>query len=326
MLEGSVRRGAGKVRINAQLIDATSGGHLWAERYDRDLEDLLAVQDEVTRTIVSALRVKLTPDEAARRETHRKIDPEAYDLFVRASQNLLQFRPEALLEARAMLERAIELDPGMAVAYARLSIVHTVEYANQWNAPGPDHVSKAVELARKAVQLDENEPRSYEALAIALFQSRKPDEAERAAERVVELDPNYASGYVELGNARHFKGEHDKAVEFYRQAHKLDPQFDLALQFLGRALLALGRFDEAEAAFKRRLALAPRSDMTRFYLASLYGRTGRHEEARKFWRELLEVKPDFSVGHFKQVLPYPDPAAFDWFLDGIRQAGIVIEN
>jgi len=254
VLEGSVRRGAGKVRINAQLIEAASGGHLWAERYDRDLEDLLAVQDEVTRTIVGALRVKLTPDEAARRKTHRKIDPEAYDLFVRASQNLLQFRPDALLEARAMLERAIEIDPDMAVAYARLSIVHTVEYANQWNTPGPDHVDRAVELARKAVRLDENEPRSYEALSIALFQARKPQEAEHAAGRVVELDPNYPSGYVELGNARHFKGEHNKAVAFYQQAHKLDPQFDLALQFLGRALLALGRFDEAEAAFKRRLA------------------------------------------------------------------------
>jgi adenylate cyclase len=275
---------------------------------------------------VGALRVKLTPDEAARRKTHRKIDPEAYDLFVRASQNLLQFRPDALLEARAMLERAIEIDPDMAVAYARLSIVHTVEYANQWNAPRSDHVFRAVELARKAVRLDENEPRSYEALSIALFQARKPQEAEHAAGRVVELDPNYPSGYVELGNARHFKGEHNKAVAFYQQALKLDPQFDLALQFLGRALLALGRFDEAEAAFKRRLALAPRSDMTRFYLVSLYGRTGRIEEARKLWRELLEVKPDFSVRHFKQVLPYTDPAAFDWFLEGIRKAGVVIEN
>jgi adenylate cyclase len=123
----------------------------------------------------------------------------------------------------------------MAVAHARLSIVHTVEPVER---PGAGHVSTALELARKAVQLDENEPKAHETLAIALARSRKLDEAERA----IELDPNYASGYV-VGNVRHFKGEHESAVEFYRKAHKLDPQFDLALQFLGRALFALGRFD-----------------------------------------------------------------------------------
>ena len=322
VLEGSVRRAAGRIRINAQLIDAMTGGHLWAERYDRDLEDIFAVQDEVTRTIVGALRVKLTADEEARRESLRKVNPEAYDLLVRASQNILQFRPDALREARAMLERAIELDPALAVAYARLSIVHSVEYANQWNDPQPNHLTKALALARKAVELDENEPRAHDALAIALLWSRQLDEAERAAERMIELDPNYASGYLELGNVRHFKGEHESAAELYTQAHRLDPQFDLALHFLGRALFALRRFDEAEAAFKRRLALIPRSDMTRFYLASLYGHTGRHDEARRVWRELLEIKPDFSVGHFKRILPYRDPASFDWFVDGVREAGI----
>jgi adenylate cyclase len=323
LLEGSVRRAGGKVRINAQLIDSATGGHLWAERYDRDLEDIFAVQDEVTRTIVGALRVKLTPDEVARRGNRGKIDPEAYDLLVRASQKILQFRPEAVMEARAMLERAIELDPGLSVAYARLAILHTVEYANQWNDADAEHVPKALELARKAVELDENEPKACDALAIALMWSRELDAAERAAERMIELDPNYATGYVELGNVHHFKGEHARSIEFYEKGHALDPQFDLALHFLGRALFALGRFDEAEAVFKRRLAFAPGSDMTRFYLASLYGYTGRHDEARLMWRELLAIKPDFSVERFRRILPYRDPATFDWFVDGIREAGIV---
>jgi adenylate cyclase len=131
---------------------------------------------------------------------------------------------------------------------------------------------------------------------------------------------------VELGNVHHFKGEHESAVEFYRQAHKLDPQFDLALQFLGRALFALSRYKEAEAAFKRRLALAPRSDMTRFYLASLYGRTGRYEEARELWRELMNINPRFSVDHFRQILPYREPTAFDWFAAGLREAGIPLQG
>ena len=228
VLEGSVRRAAGRIRINAQMIDATTGGHLWAERYDRDLEDIFAVQDEVTRTIVSALKVKLTADEEARRGSRGKVNPEAYDLLVRASQHILQFRPEALREARAMLLRAIELDRNLAVAHARLSIVHSVEYANRWNDPQADHLTKAWAIASKAVELDENEPRAHDALAIALLWLRRLDEAERAAERMIELDPNYASGYLELGNVRHFKGEHESAVELYRKAHRLDPQFDLA--------------------------------------------------------------------------------------------------
>jgi len=326
VLEGSVRRAANMVRINAQLIDATTGGHIWAERYDRNLEDIFAVQDEVTRTIVGALRVKLTPGETARREKRGKIDPEAYDLLVRASQNIRQFRPEALTEARTMLQRVLELEPGSAVAYSRISVIHSVRYANDWHVPGQDHLSEALQLARRAVELDESEPLAHDALAIALLWSRELDGVERAATRMTELDPNYASSYLELGNVHHFKGQHDRAVELYRQAHKLDPQFDLTLQFLGRALLALGRFEEAEAAFKRRLALTPRSDMVRFYLASLYGHTGRHGEARTLWRELLDLNPHFCVGRFKRILPYRDPAAFDWFVDGVQQAGIPVEG
>jgi adenylate cyclase len=324
VLEGSVRRAAGKVRINAQMIDATTGGHIWAERYDRDLEDIFAVQDEVTRTIVSTLRVKLTADEEARRGKRSKIDPEAYDLLIRANQNIRQFRPEALMEARGMLERVIEIEPGSAIAYSRLSLIHFVEYVNQWHGPWVDHLPRVLRLARRAVEMDESEPLAHDALSIGLLWSRCHDEAQRAAERMIELDPNFASGYMELGNVHHFKGEHERAVELYRQAHRLDPQFDLSLQFLGRALLVLGRFDEAEAAFKRRLALAPRSDMARFYLASLYGRTGCHDAAKKLWSELLKIEPDFSVEHFKRILPYRDPAAFDWFIDGLCQAGLAV--
>lgn len=179
---------------------------IWSETFN---PAVAARQDEVTRTIVGALKVKLTADEEARRESLRKVNPEAYDLLVRASQNILEFRSDALREARSKLERAIELDPALIVAYARLSIVYSVEYANQWNDPQPKHLTKALALARKAVELDENEPRAHDALAIALLWSRQLDEAERAAERMIELDPNYASGYLELGNLRHFKGEHE---------------------------------------------------------------------------------------------------------------------
>lgn len=285
VLEGSVRRAANRIRINAQMIDGATGGHLWAERYDRGLEDIFAVQDEVTRTIVNALRVKLTAGEEERRESRGKVDPEAYDLLVRSRQAILQFNALSSMEARRMLHRVLEIDPGMAAAHASLSIIALTDFINQWNGATPDNLTQALGLAQEAIDTDGSEPQGHYTLALALSWMRRLDEAEHAAERAIELDPNSANAYTALGTIRDFQGRHEEALALYTRAHRLDPQFDLSLHFQGRALLNLGRFDEAEVAFKRRLLLAPRSDMTRFYLACLYGRTGRHEEARGYWRE-----------------------------------------
>ncbi|WP_027992320.1 adenylate/guanylate cyclase domain-containing protein [Sinorhizobium meliloti] len=324
VLEGSVRRAANRIRINAQMIDGTTGGHLWAERYDRGLEDIFAVQDEVTRTIVNALRVKLTAGEEERRESRGKVDPEAYDLLVRSRQAILQFNALSSMEARRMLHRVLEIDPGMAAAHASLSIIALTDFINQWNGATPDNLTQALGLAQEAIDTDGSEPQGHYTLALALSWMRRLDEAEHAAERAIELDPNSANAYTALGTIRDFQGRHEEALALYTRAHRLDPQFDLSLHFQGRALLNLGRFDEAEVAFKRRLLLAPRSDMTRFYLACLYGRTGRHEEARGYWREVLGVNPSFSVDHLRRSLPYQDPHLMDRLVEGLREAGVSI--
>ncbi len=324
VLEGSVRKAANRIRINAQMIDGTTGGHLWAERYDRGIEDIFAVQDEVTRTIVGALKVKLTPGEETRREGRAKVDPEAYDLLVRSRQTMMQLSAQASREARGMLERVIAIDPELAAAYARLSIIAFAEYVNQWNDAGPDNLTQSMELARKAIELDDTEPQAHISLALILAWTRSLDEAEVHAERAVALDPNSADAYTALGSIKDYQGRHEDAAALYTRGHRLDPQFDMSLHFLGRALLTLGRFDEAEIAFKRRLTLAPRSDMTRFYLACLYGHTGRHEEARRYWKEMLEVNPNFSLDHLKRILPYRDPTTLDRLVDGLREAGISV--
>ena len=325
VLEGSVRRAAGRVRINAQMIDGTTGGHVWADRYDRDLQDIFAVQDEVTRTIVAALKVRLTPGEEALRGHRERVDPEAYDLLVRARQTMLLLRPDAAAEARRMLERVIEIDPGLALAYARLSMVLFADYANQWNGATTENLAAALQFAQKAVETDPNEPQAYISLALALAWLRRVDEAERAAEHALALDPNSGNAHTALGNMREFQGRPEDAIALYESAYRLDPQFDMALHFLGRALLSLGRLEEAEAAFKRRLGLSPRSDMSRFYLASLYGRTGRHKEARDIWREMLDINPRFSVEHLKRALPYKNPETFDRLAEGLRQAAIAVD-
>ncbi len=322
VLEGSVRRAAGRVRINAQMIDGATGGHLWAERYDRDISDIFAVQDEVTRTIVGALKVQLTAGEEAVLGNRAKISPEAYDLIVRARQTALQLRPEASVMARAMLERVVEIDPTIAIAYARLSIISFAEYVNRWNDATAENMTSAIALAEKAIAVDETEPQGHIAMALVLAWQRRLDEAEREARRAIALDPNSADGYTGLGNVRDFQGHAEEAVALYTRAYRLDPQWDMALHFMGRALLSLDRFDEAETAFRRRLTFAPRSDMTRFYLACIYALTGRTEQAKAVWRELMDINPGFSAGHLRQAVPYRDPRTFERLIEGLKEAGI----
>jgi adenylate cyclase len=323
VLEGSVRKAGNKVRINAQLIDAETGGHVWAERYDRDLEDIFAVQDEVTRKVVEALKVNLTRSEQARSEGRGKVNAEAYDHLIRGRRCLLQFSAEAAREGRAMFERALAIDPEMAQAYANLAILICTEYANDWNGAGPDHLERALELAHKACTLDEFEPASHQALGITLIWLRRPDEAEQALRRAIELDPNHAHARGSLGNALDFAGRHEEAIAHIEQAIRLDPEFDLWIHSLGRAQFSLERYEEAEASFRRRLIRMPRSDVTRAYLASLYGLTGRHEEARQLWRELMEINPKFSLEHLRRVMPFKTPATLDRLAEGLRRAGLL---
>lgn len=322
VLEGSVRKAGQVVRINAQLIDGNSGGHVWAERYDRKLEDIFALQDEVTREIVSALRVAFTSEEQSRRHDHTKVDPVAYDYLVRARTRFHEMTESSIREARALLEKAIAIDDRIAVAHAALASTYCLDYVNGWNDDGNDRIELAMGFARRAIAADENEPQAYHALALANLWKRNLGESEAAARKAMELDPNHAGAYSVLANLSTYSGRFEEALEMGHHALRLDPQYDLALQFIARAQFLLKRYDEAEKNFKRRLVRSPKSDLARVYLASIYGHTGRREEAEAMWREVLEINPDFSVEHLRSVLPYTDPAWFDHLIIGLQKAGL----
>ena len=323
VLEGSVRKAGQRVRITAQLIDAETGGHVWAERFDRDLADIFVVQDEVTRRIVDALKVSLTVGEQERRRDRGKVNTEAYDCLIRARSCLLQFKAESNVEARALLERTIAIDPGLAPAYAFLAIVYDTDYFNGWNNSTADNLEQALVLARKACRANENNPESYLALAISLLWLRKLDEAESAARRAIKLDPNLAAAHGVLGESMHFSGKHEEAIKSFEWALRLDPQFDVWMHACGRTQFVQNRYDEAEATFRRRLIYRPQSDVTRAYLASLLGHVGRHEEARQIWRVLMEINPKYTPEHTLRILPYRNRAPLDQFVEGLRKAGLV---
>ena len=324
VLEGSVRRAGNRVRINVQLIDAETGGHVWADRYDRDLEDIFLVQDEVTRSIVQTMAVTLTGTEKARWQERGKVNVEAYDCVIRARHCILQFNAAAATEARAMLERALQIDPDMAVAYACLAIVQGTEYANAWNGrTAQSDLEHGLALARRACELGPREALPHDAVAMMLMWLRRLDEAEAEARQAIELDPNSSQARGALGNALHFNGRHEEALDSLDQALRLDPQFNLWMHSQGRAQFTLGRYADAEASFKRRLIRMPSSDVTRAYLASLYGHTGRPEEAHRLWQELMAINPHYTIEHTLRVLPYRDPAPLEQFVEGLRKAGVV---
>ena len=322
VLEGSVRKVGTRVRINVQLVDAESGGHVWADRYDREVEDIFVVQDEVSQKIVQMLEVTLTKAESARWQERGKVNAEAYDYLIRGRSCLLAFNAAALVEGRAMLERAIALDAGMGQAYAYLALACVYEYINGWNSRTASHLEEALALAKKACEVEPLGPMSHHALAVSLMLLRRLREAESEARRAIELDPNFSLAHGALGNVLHFTGRHEQALESLERALRLDPQFNVWMHAVGRAQFTLRRYDDAEAMFKRRLIHMPTSDVTRAYLASLYGHTHRHEDARRVWDELMAINPQYTIEHTLRVLPFTNPGPLDHFVEGLRKSGL----
>lgn len=322
IVEGSVRKAGNRVRINAQMIDGATGGHVWAERYDRELADIFAVQDEVTREIVGALEVALTDGEQSRRLGRRRVDPEAYDLFIQGRDRLHRFTVLALLESRALLERAIELDPSLSPAYAYLALSYGTEYFNGWNGATRDALLKGLAIAEQACEIDPAEPYAHHALSIISLWLGRFDVSETAAARAVELNPNYAGGHAALGQVRDLTGNHRGAIESAEKVLMLDPHYDVALQLLGRAQFALGDDDQAKANFEERIRRRPRSDTSRAFLIAIQGHAGETEEALRIWEEIMGINPEFSISRLKSVLNYRSPAVMDRLMDGFRKAGL----
>jgi adenylate cyclase len=323
VLEGSVRKSGARVRITAQLIDASTSGHLWAERFDRDLTDIFAVQDDVTSQIVSALALNLNAGDRKRIAAEHTDNPEAYDCFLRGRELWWRHARASNLEAEELLRRAIELDLGFAPAYAFLGAAKINAYASGWSASTTEDLEEAEKAALLAVKLDERYPYALWALAGACLWTRRHDEAVSAAEKLVAFNPSFAEGYGMLGFILHYVGRSEEAVACIDRAMALDPfGSDMMLHFQGQALYQLGRYADAAGILKRRVVRNPDTDASRVLLAAAYGQMGMIEEARESWREALRVNPGYSLEQRRKVLPYKNPDDFDRVVDGLRKAGL----
>ena len=246
VLEGSVRKAGNRVRITAQLIDAGSGGHLWAERFDRDLTDIFAMQDEVVEKIVGALAVTLTQGEERRLRRRGTSNVEAYEFWLRARELLTRGTRESVAQARAMYRRAIEIDLNFAGAACGLGACRISDYVSDWALDPAQALDEAERWARRAVELSDQEPVSHMALGSVLLWRRDHEGALAECRRMIALDPNFAQGHTATGMALMYAGRAAEALEAIATAMRLDPHYSpMVLHFLAQANFSLGEYETA---------------------------------------------------------------------------------
>jgi adenylate cyclase len=321
VLEGSIRKAGNRVRITAQLIDATNGGHLWAERFDRDITDIFETQDEVVEKIVGVLSVTLTKREEERIARRGTSNLKAYEFWLRAREAFSRTTREAVEESKTLHRQAIEEDPRFATAHAGLALVGISEYASGWT---PDPAQDECERwARRALELDPQEPVSHMALGNVLLWRRQHDAALAEFRQMTAIDPNFAQGHMATGLGLTYAGQPAEALEAFAFAMRLDPHFPaIVFHFVAQAHFALGHYEVAAELLKERIVRNPATDSSRVLLASAYGHLGRVDEARAAWAEMLTINPDFSLAQRQSVLPYKDAREFQRIVEGLAKAGL----
>ncbi len=322
VLEGSVRKANDQVRITAQLVDAPTASHIWAERYDRPLKDIFALQDEIVQKIVTTLKLQLTLREQGVLVRKTTDNLEAYDFFLRGLESFNRSTQEVNGQSRQMFEKAIELDPQYAEAYAFLGWTHLLEWIYQWSQD-PQTLERAFALTQKAIALDDSLPDAHTALSQAYLYRKQHAQAIAAAERALALAPNDAEGSTWLGVVLNFAGRPEEAVGLIEKAMRLNPRYPFRyLSILGMAYRLTGRYEEAIAALKRAISRNPDFLPPHLHLAVSYSEVGREAEARAEAAELLRISPNFSVERTRQQMPFKDPAELERYLAALRKAGL----
>jgi len=325
VLEGSIRRAGQRVRITAQLIDAASGGHLWADRYDRDLTDIFEVQDDVTRRIVDALKVTLSPAEKAQLADTGTSNMEAYDAALRGREILLgkAKNRETFEEAKAFFLKAIKLDPNFAQPHAGLGFAYMFDYQNRWSDDPDGSLEQAKHYAQLAIDKNPKDALPHVVAAVAAGFDRDLERAKAEVDIALSLNPNLAMANNVFGTMRIYSGQPLEAIPAIERAMRLDPagsgQF---LHFLGMANLLAGKYETAVALLKQRVMLNPETDFSRAILASALGHLGEVDEARQVWGELEKINPKYSFrDHFSRQ-PFKNPADVERIAEGLKKAGL----
>ena len=324
VLEGSVRKAGNRVRVTAQLIEGASGNHIWAQRYDRDLEDIFAVQDEITATLVGAIEPELGKAERERARAKRPDDLRAWELYQRGLWHTYRRTREDLAEAQHLFHRAIAIDPGMARAYAAAEEASFFQHVGGYDS-GDAANAAALQFAETAVQLDGQDAFNRYALGRALTLVRRHDAAVFELGKAIELEPSFAQAHYALGMALATGGRPEEALSHIELAMRLSPQDPYFGQFLVRraeAYLFLGRLEEAVESAERSLR-EPNIQWSRWaILAAAQAHLGRLDDARRSIEALHALRPDIDLAFTRNYWPIADASAQKYLMDGLRKAGL----
>ena len=329
VLEGSVRQSGNKLRINAQLVDATTGGHIWADRYDGQMDDIFSLQDKITKKIVDTLAVKLTIDD---QESIPKKDTDSLDAYLsylKGWQHYRKFDPVAFKEAIPFIEKAIDLDPNYWRAYASLAKIYFEIYKRpEWakrlglnRARASARSYEYLEIAMKGPT-----PLAHEVATEAYINVGDYDGAIAEAGKAIRLDSNDPNSNFAMGQALVAAGRHSEAVKSFKKAMRLDPGYQDTLgSGLGKAYFFMSQFEQSVVFFERAHKSNPNNVTPLWYLPAVYAHLGRQQEAETAFAKLKEINPQYSKLYFLRLGfagMFKDPADLQHLADGLRKAGM----
>lgn len=322
VLEGSVRRIGNRVRISAQLIDGTTGHHVWAERYDRKIEDTFAIQDEITFKIVKELEVKLTDGEQARLYSKGTENIDAYLRISQARSYFYHFERGSNILARQICQEIIELEPEWELPYSVLGWTHWMDVRSGWADSAKESVRKTFQCAQKAISLNES-PIAHALLSWTYTVTKQHEKAIEEAEKSIALGPNSADAYAWYANTLLMVREPAKALSLIENALRLNP-FPPGWYFLllGVAYRALGRYEEAIETLKKAIDLEPRFLLAHLALGVTYIFDGRESEACAEAEEVIRIDPKFSLDYYAKLLPVKYQSDLDLIISALRKAGL----
>jgi adenylate cyclase len=327
VLEGSIQRSANRIRITAQLIDAMTGNHLWAERYDRDLKDIFALQDEITMKILTATQVKLTEGEVSlghEKHFRGKQAPDCYLKIMEGKGYVERLNTEDTNLARRIAEEAIAMCPEVPMAYDLMANVHTNDYWLGSSKSPRESIEKGIEMAQKALALDDTYAEAHGQLSNMYCLNREYDKGVAEGEQAVALNPSGATVIAQYARSLYFAGKYEEAIPLLQKAIRLNPFGPSYLYLLpfGNALQMTGRFEEAVSAYKKAIQRVPNHLGPHVMLAATYSKMGREKEAHAEVAEVLRINPKFSLDLYAKTSALKDISDKDKVIDALRKAGL----
>jgi TolB-like protein/DNA-binding winged helix-turn-helix (wHTH) protein/Tfp pilus assembly protein PilF len=320
VLRGSMRREGDVLKLNAWLVDATSGAHVWAEHYERTPGQVFAIQDEMNRDIITALAAPLAEHTA----DTTTANPQAYDNLLLGRHHFYKFENRGEnLKARAFFEEAVRLDPGFATAHAMLAWTYAFAAMNGWTDDRPGALQQAGRIASRALEIQPALPLAYYVRGLSYREQHEYVKALVEAQAAIQYDPNYANAHVLLATLLYYAGRPEEGLARIREAMQINPHHPYNYHFhLGQAYFVLRRYREAIDAFNLGLASNPASERMRVWLAAALAQSGDLESAKWESEQIRAADPGFSLQRMTQTFPFKNPADLEHFLDGLRLAGL----